>query len=73
MTNENCLKIKILFTCCRIVSGPSNYRGIFVEHVKPGSMGEEVGFEAGDQIVNVNGTSFLNISHEEVTPSFIHV
>nr|XP_022316588.1 uncharacterized protein LOC111120143 isoform X2 [Crassostrea virginica] len=50
---------------CKIVSGPSNYRGIFVEHVKPGSMGEEVGFEAGDQIVNVNGTSFLNISHEE--------
>lgn len=48
------------------MSGPSNYKGIFVEHVNPGSMGAEVGIEAGDQIVNVNGTSFLNITHQEV-------
>ncbi|XP_048780795.1 harmonin-like isoform X2 [Ostrea edulis] len=50
---------------CRIVSGPSNYRGIFVEHVNPGTIGAEVGIEAGDQIVDVNGTSFLGISHQE--------
>ena len=58
------------------MSGPSNYRGIFVEHVNPGTVGADVGIEAGDQIVNVNGTSFLGISHQEVMqlyPNTLHL
>lgn len=53
------------------MSGPLNYKGIFVEHVNPGSMGADVGIEAGDQIVNVNGTSFLNITHQEVVDLYL--
>ncbi|XP_041367645.1 harmonin-like [Gigantopelta aegis] len=50
---------------CGIVSGPRHFPGIFVENVRPQSLAEEVGLEVGDQIIEVNGTSFDNISHKE--------
>ncbi|XP_071100258.1 harmonin-like isoform X1 [Haliotis cracherodii] len=50
---------------CGIVSGPSHFPGIFVEKVRSGGLAEEVNLEVGDQIVEVNGTSFLGITHKE--------
>ena len=49
-----------------ILSGPPYYPGIFVEKVRPASLAQEVGLEVGDQIVEVNETSFLSIGHKEV-------
>ncbi|KAL5007097.1 hypothetical protein ScPMuIL_015903 [Solemya velum] len=49
---------------CRIISGPSHFPGIFVEGVTMGSLAEEVGLERGDQILDVNGTSFKDITHQ---------
>lgn len=34
---------------------PNGRRGLFVEEVAPESIGEELGFEPGDQIVSING------------------
>ncbi|CAL1527657.1 unnamed protein product, partial [Lymnaea stagnalis] len=53
---------------CTILSesGPAaRYPGIYVEKVHPGSIAEEVGLEPGDQIVEVNDTSFRNITWKE--------
>nr|KAG5691284.1 hypothetical protein BaRGS_017250 [Batillaria attramentaria] len=67
------VELKIFIDCtgydsigCGIVSGPRHYPGIFVEKVRPGSLAEEGGLEVGDQLVEVNETSFLNIGHKEV-------
>lgn len=37
-----------------------------MEKVRPGSLAHEAGLDVGDQIVEVNDTNFLNISHNEV-------
>ncbi|CAE1166222.1 USH1C [Acanthosepion pharaonis] len=50
---------------CRIASGPSNHPGIFIQFVKKGGLAEEAGLEVGDQIMHVNETSFLNVSHSQ--------
>ncbi|KAM4845994.1 harmonin isoform 1-T1 [Thomomys bottae] len=50
---------------CSISSGPIQKPGIFVSHVKPGSLSAEVGLETGDQIVEVNGIDFSNLDHKE--------
>ncbi|RUS86232.1 hypothetical protein EGW08_006027, partial [Elysia chlorotica] len=53
---------------CTIISeyGPAvRYHGIFVEKVRPGSLAHEVGMSPGDQILEVNGTSFKGITWEE--------
>ncbi|XP_052243524.1 harmonin-like isoform X2 [Dreissena polymorpha] len=50
---------------CSIVSGPKQFPGIFLERVRPGSLGEEYGLQAGDQILEVNGKSFRSIKHNE--------
>ncbi|XP_036882675.1 harmonin isoform X15 [Manis javanica] len=50
---------------CSISSGPTQKPGIFVSHVKPGSLSAEVGLETGDQIVEVNGIDFSNLDHKE--------
>ncbi|XP_070480481.1 harmonin isoform X2 [Equus przewalskii] len=50
---------------CSISSGPVQKPGIFVSHVKPGSLSAEVGLEIGDQIVEVNGIDFSNLDHKE--------
>ncbi|XP_025863948.1 harmonin isoform X1 [Vulpes vulpes] len=50
---------------CSISSGPVQKPGIFISHVKPGSLSAEVGLEAGDQIVEVNGIDFSNLDHKE--------
>lgn len=50
---------------CSIISGPRNFPGIYVEVVKPNSLAEKVGMEAGDQILRVNDTSFIDITHKE--------
>lgn len=55
-----------VFSLYRILSGPRNFPGIFVEKVRPGSLAHEAGLDVGDQIVEVNDTNFLNISHNEV-------
>ena len=49
-----------------IISGPRNFPGIYVEVVKPNSLAEKVGMEAGDQILRVNDASFIDITHKEV-------
>lgn len=49
-------------------TGPgSKIPGIFVEKVRPGSVAEQVGLEAGDQIMEVNETSFRRITWQEVS------
>lgn len=50
---------------CRIASGPSSHPGIFIQFVKKGGLAEEAGLEVGDQIIHVNETSFLNVSHSQ--------
>ncbi|KAL4224993.1 Harmonin [Mactra antiquata] len=50
---------------CTIISGPKQFPGIFIETIKPGSLGADYGLEVGDQIMEVNGKSFLNIKHKE--------
>ncbi|TRY81674.1 hypothetical protein DNTS_025992 [Danionella cerebrum] len=48
-----------------ISSGPTQKPGIYVSNVKPGSLSAEVGLQVGDQIVEVNGVDFTNLSHQE--------
>ncbi|XP_045176075.2 harmonin-like isoform X2 [Mercenaria mercenaria] len=50
---------------CSIISGPSHFPGIFIETVRPGSLGEDYNLEVGDQIMEVNGKSFEKIKHKE--------
>uniref|UniRef100_A0A3Q3BT20 Usher syndrome 1C n=1 Tax=Haplochromis burtoni TaxID=8153 RepID=A0A3Q3BT20_HAPBU len=49
-----------------ISSGPTQKPGIYISNVKPGSLSAEVGLEAGDQIVEVNGVDFTNMDHRDV-------
>ncbi|XP_022097075.1 harmonin-like [Acanthaster planci] len=49
---------------CGIGTGQKNEPGIFIFKISPGSMAETLNFKIGDQILDVNGTSFLNISHD---------
>lgn len=49
-----------------ICSGPLEFPGVFIKSIKPGSLAEEAGLGVGDQLIDVNGTSFLNITHSEV-------
>ena len=44
-----------------------------MEKVRPASLAEEVGLEVGDQIVEVNETSFLNIGHKEVSEKYVDI
>uniref|UniRef100_A0A3B3XBQ7 Harmonin n=1 Tax=Poecilia mexicana TaxID=48701 RepID=A0A3B3XBQ7_9TELE len=48
-----------------ISSGPTQKPGIYISNVKPGSLSAEVGLEAGDQIVEVNGVDFTTLDHRE--------
>nr|XP_055049006.1 harmonin isoform X1 [Misgurnus anguillicaudatus] len=48
-----------------ISSGPTQKPGIYVSNVKAGSLSSEVGLQIGDQIVEVNGVDFMNLSHQE--------
>ncbi|XP_073687883.1 harmonin isoform X1 [Garra rufa] len=48
-----------------ISSGPTQKPGIYVSNVKQGSVSAEVGLQVGDQIVEVNGVDFTNLSHHE--------
>ncbi|XP_075325596.1 harmonin-like isoform X3 [Odontesthes bonariensis] len=48
-----------------ISSGPTQKPGIYISNVKPGSLASEVGLEAGDQIVEVNGVDFTTVDHKE--------
>lgn len=48
-----------------IISGPQHFPGIFIESVRPGSLGEDYNLEVGDQIIEVNGKSFEKIKHKE--------
>ncbi|KAK3604337.1 hypothetical protein CHS0354_038675 [Potamilus streckersoni] len=50
---------------CGIASGPKNFPGIFIDKVRPGTLAEDYGLEVGDQIIEVNGKSFLGITHNE--------
>ena len=45
---------------CSVVRGPPNMPGIFVQGVKPDSRAELVGMQTGDQIIALNGRSFLS-------------
>ncbi|CAI9740676.1 harmonin isoform X2 [Octopus vulgaris] len=50
---------------CRIASGPANYKGIYIQSVKPSSLAHEAGLEVGDQILSVNETSFIDVTHSQ--------
>lgn len=39
---------------CGVVKGPPDWPGIFVQHVKAGSLAERVGLEPGDQLVRAD-------------------
>ena len=43
-----------------------NTRGVCVVGVKPTSAGANSGVEEGDMIVEINGHSVLNLTHEQV-------
>ncbi|XP_065829589.1 uncharacterized protein [Oscarella lobularis] len=48
------------------VRGGSEYGiGIFVSSVVDGSVADDAGLKAGDQIINVNGKTFLHVTNEE--------
>ncbi|XP_021341126.1 harmonin-like isoform X3 [Mizuhopecten yessoensis] len=49
---------------CSIMSGPHG-QGIYIQRVGPQSLGEQIGLEVGDQILEVNGISFLDVAHNE--------
>ncbi|XP_038056922.1 harmonin-like [Patiria miniata] len=49
---------------CGIGTGHKNEPGIFILKINPGSLADTLNFKIGDQILDVNGTSFLNISHD---------
>ena len=44
--------------------------GIFIQAIKRGGLAEEAGLEVGDQIIQVNGTAFHNITHAEVIKNY---
>ncbi|XP_069746278.1 whirlin isoform X3 [Narcine bancroftii] len=49
-----------------IVRGGAEYAlGIYITGVDQGSVAEVTGLKVGDQIIEVNGRSFLNIPHDE--------
>ncbi|XP_007442613.1 whirlin, partial [Python bivittatus] len=49
-----------------MIRGGSEYAlGIYITGVDKGSEAENTGLKVGDQILEVNGRSFLNISHDE--------
>ncbi|XP_072487828.1 whirlin isoform X4 [Notamacropus eugenii] len=49
-----------------MIRGGAEYAlGIYITGVDPGSEGESSGLKVGDQILEVNGKSFLNIAHDE--------
>lgn len=46
--------------------GGSEYGlGLYVSGVDPGSLAEKAGFKVGDQIIEVNGKNFENLTHNE--------
>ncbi|BFZ04125.1 hypothetical protein BsWGS_07164 [Bradybaena similaris] len=51
--------------CSILRDKDSSKPGIFVEKVRPRSIAEQVGLEPGDQILEVNETSFRRISWEQ--------
>ncbi|XP_078381387.1 uncharacterized protein LOC144664126 isoform X3 [Oculina patagonica] len=49
-----------------MIRGGSDYGlGIYIAGVDPDCIAEQAGLKAGDQILDVNGQSFLNISHKK--------
>ena len=65
LNTDSCRREFILFIFHSIISGPKQFPGIFIETVRPGSLGEDYELEVGDQIIEVNGKSFLDIRHKE--------
>ncbi|XP_076316662.1 uncharacterized protein LOC143228988 isoform X3 [Tachypleus tridentatus] len=50
---------------CSIAKGPPEMPGIYVQTVKPGGLAEKAGLQVGDQIIEMNEDSFLNIKFSE--------
>uniref|UniRef100_UPI00398F1178 whirlin n=1 Tax=Pristiophorus japonicus TaxID=55135 RepID=UPI00398F1178 len=49
-----------------MIRGGAEYAlGIYITGVDPGSAAEITGLKVGDQIIEVNGRSFLNVPHDE--------
>ncbi|XP_071807079.1 harmonin-like isoform X2 [Asterias amurensis] len=49
---------------CGIGTGQNNEPGIFILTITNGSLAQKMGLQVGDQILDVNGTNFLNITHD---------
>lgn len=69
---ENCIIVKIEFSVplstslgCSIAKGPPEMPGIFMCTVKEGGVASQAGLEVGDQIMDMNGTSFIDIKLPE--------
>jgi len=45
-----------------------NAASIYVEIVKPGSLADQVGLEAGDEIIEANGIKLIGLGTQEVGP-----
>ncbi|KAJ6667961.1 hypothetical protein lerEdw1_016282 [Lerista edwardsae] len=50
-----------------LLGGNENNFGIFVETVEPGSKAAEVGLKRGDQVMEINGQNFENITFAKAT------
>lgn len=50
---------------CGIGTGSDGEPGIFVHKITKGSMSENLGFKIGDQLIDVNGESCLDVTHSE--------
>ncbi|PIK41841.1 putative harmonin-like [Apostichopus japonicus] len=50
---------------CGIGSNEEWGLGIFVCRVNKGSVSDTLGFQVGDQVIEVNGVSYIDIGHEE--------
>lgn len=69
---ENCIIVKIEFSVpvstslgCSIAKGPPEMPGIFMCTVKEGGVASQAGLEVGDQIMDMNGASLIDIKLPE--------
>lgn len=48
-----------------VKGGKDAGHGVYVSRIEEGSLAERAGLRAGDSILEVNGTPFTSVSHEE--------
>lgn len=48
-----------------IKGGKDAGHGVYISRIEEGSLGERAGLRPGDKILEVNGTPFTTVSHDE--------